>query len=504
MAMATSTATSFEVDVDSARSRLHPDPRGSDNDDAQSSGTATPLPEDAPPSAISISHARRARKRIFPTIYFESRVSHFDAESRHHDFRGFFALFWIGLFIMVLTTALRNLKETGKVLRTSIFSLFVNAPLELAIADLAMVLSCGFCLPAQQRLVKAGDWAKVGCLLQHATQAVWLAVWVYLPFFLGWQWTHQVFFTLHALTLLMKIHSYSFYCGHLSECYKQLRAMDSDDTDTESEEKAELRDKLAFELTSPSGRVTYPQNLTLNNFVDYMLCPTLCYELSYPRTERVRWNKVAEKAAAVFGCIFLLTVVSEEFILPVMNEAAISLDNAKQFSEVALILLESISLLLFPFMVTFLLVFLVIFEYVLGAFAEITCFGDRHFYSDWWNSTDWLEFSREWNVPVHSFLQRHVYGVSRRNMPRNVAIFVTFLISALAHELVMFCITKKLRGYGFVCQMLQLPIIAIQRTKIMRERRTFNNVMFWCSMIYGLSMVSAPPLLLSQAVLIVE
>jgi hypothetical protein len=129
-----------------------------------------------------------------------------------------------------------------------------------------------------------------------------------------------------------------------------------DDSDTEeSTEKTELREKLAFELTSPSGRVTYPQNLTLNNFVDYMLCPTLCYELSYPRTERIRWGKVAEKAAAVFGCIFLLTVVSEEFILPVMTEASKSIEAAQQSSEVALILLESISMLLFPFMVTFLL-----------------------------------------------------------------------------------------------------------------------------------------------------
>lgn len=42
---------------------------------------------------------------------------------------------------------------------------------------------------------------------------------------------------------------------------------------------------LAFELTSPDGRVNYPKNLTINNFVDFMFCPTLCYELSYPRTE---------------------------------------------------------------------------------------------------------------------------------------------------------------------------------------------------------------------------
>jgi len=56
-------------------------------------------------------------------------------------------------------------------------------------------------------------------------------------------------------------------------------------TGSETEQQAELRDTLAFELTSPSGRVTYPQNFSLYNFVDYMLCPTLCYELSYPRTE---------------------------------------------------------------------------------------------------------------------------------------------------------------------------------------------------------------------------
>jgi hypothetical protein len=95
------------------------------------------------------------------------------------------------------------------------------------------------------------------------------------------------------------------------------------------------------------------------------------------------------------------------------------------------------------------------------------------------------------NIPVHRFLQRHVYGASRRHMSRPVATLITFLISALAHELVMFCITKKLRGYGFVCQMLQLPIIVVQRTEFMKSQKTFNNIMFWSSMIWGLSMVSS-------------
>lgn len=256
------------------------------------------------------------------------------------------------------------------------------------------------------------------------------------------------------------------------------------------------------------GSVTYPKNLTWYNYCDYICCPTLCYELEYPRTSGIVWTQLAYKIVAVFGVIFLLTITSEEFILPVLNISARRLEYAASFLDKALILAETISDLLFPFMITFLLVFLVIFEYVLGAFAEITCkfiiylqssfpladhtgFADRHFYSDWWNSTDWLEFSREWNIPVHHFFRRHVYSASRPHIGRPMATFITFLISAIGHEIVMACITKKIRGYGFLAQMSQLPIILLQRTKWLKGKRVLNNVCFWISMILGLSGICA-------------
>jgi sterol O-acyltransferase len=332
----------------------------------------------------------------------------------------------------------------------------------------------------------------------------------------------------------MKMHSYAFYNGHLSETERRLNALDNPSTASKEsayrypspnqhmtgtkqrkelagkvpkeEEKpslASLREDLAFELTSPLGRVTYPQNLTIGNFVDYALCPTLCYELEYPRTSHIAWYDLIAKTLATFGCIFLLTITSEEFILPVMIESAQRLEHIESLSDMCLILAESISLLLFPFMVTFLLVFLVIFEYLLGAFAEITCFADRHFYSDWWNSTDWLEFSREWNIPVHHFFRRHVYGASRPRLSRPMATLVTFLISAIGHELVMACITKKLRGYGFLAQMSQLPIVMLQRTKWIRGRTVLNNVCFWCSMILGLSLASILSPSLSNAKMLI-
>ncbi|CAG8038179.1 unnamed protein product [Penicillium salamii] len=488
------------------------------------SGRSTPVAEDAPPSAHSISSARkqvRARNRLFYTIDYIPRVSHFDPDSNYHNFRGFFTLFWIGLAIMVGTSMLRNLKETGFPLRVRVWSLLTANVWMMGLSDAAMVISSALVLP-MHRLWRSGprwlQWTRGGIILQSLAEAFWLVLWVNWPFMMQWTWTAQVFFTLHTLTILMKLHSYAFYNGHLSETERRLASLDkpgekpSDaaaaaavhypevhrrrpsmkqhDDDKSSAPLDKLREDLATELTSPLGNISYPQNLHVANYVDFLFCPTLCYELEYPRREERRWSEIGWKTMAVFGCIFLLTLVSEEYILPVLVEASAQLHHFTSVTDKALVLAETISMLLFPFMITFLLVFLVIFEYVLGAFAELTRFADRHFYADWWNSCDWMEFSREWNVPVHHFLFRHVYWPSRCNFSQPVAMVITFLVSSVFHELIMSCITKKLRGYGFLAMMLQLPIVAIQKSRYFRGRTILNNAFFWFSMILGLSMVS--------------
>lgn len=489
-----------------------------------SSGRSTPVPQDAPPSTQSISSARKharaqAKARLFHNIPYTPRVSHFDPSSEYADFRGFFVLFWVGCSIMVITSVLRNIKETGYPLRVQVYRILSRNVIALAVSDAAMVGSTALCLPLQ-RLYRSGpkifQWRNGGFWIQSIYQLGWLALWTQWPFLLNWTWTAQVFFALHTLTFLMKMHSYAFYNGHLSESERRLHDLDNPAPDMKfesafkypsspsriveldentierretSEKLTQLRKDLASELTSPMGQVTFPQNLTVWNYVDYTMCPTLCYELEYPRTSHIRWLEVFYKTLAVFGCIFLMTIISEEFITPILADSAIRLRQSPRFSDRSLILAETTSLLLFPFMITFLLVFLVIWEYVLGAFAELTCFADRHFYSDWWNSTDWLEFSREWNIPVYHFLRRHVYFSMRNYTSNSVAMAVTFLVSALGHELIMGCITKKLRGYGMVAMMLQLPIVAVQRSPLLRGNWVLNNAAFWSSMVLGLAML---------------
>ena len=496
----------------------------------------TPAPaDDAPPSVKATSAARRELRRktagrLFPTIEYQHRVSYFDPKSDYSNFRGFFVLFWIGLAIMVITSVLKNLRISGTVLNFRQWPMFIENIWALGVSDGLMCATTAVNLPLHHLYKNSYGWlrwSRGGMYLQSLVQFAWLYLWISWPFVWDWAWTAQVFFTLHTLALFMKMHSYAFYCGHLSTTFHRLKQLDlplnpktpttaavryprtfdltgvksNDETDGAEDENQDdesektsimqLREDLAKELTSPQGSITYPYNLTLYNYADYIICPTLCYELEYPRTPSRSYLELFYKTLAVFGCIFLMTVTSEEFIIPVLDESRVRLEATRNRIDAGLIFAETVSRLLFPFMVTFLLVFLVIFEYVLGAFAEITQFADRQFYSDWWNSLDWLEFSREWNIPVHNFFRRHVYGASRGvKLSRPVATGITFFISALGHELVMGCITRKFRGYGFVLMMMQMPIVMVQRLPWIRDRTLANNVMFWFSMIIGLSLVS--------------
>lgn len=186
---------------------------------------------------MSISSARKHiraenRRRLFPTIEYASRVSHFDPNSDYRDFQGFYVLFWIGLAIMAITTMLRNIKDTGYPMRVEIWQLFTVKVWELALADGMMVGSTALSLPLQRLFrSRAGiRWKNGGMVIQSIYQTLWFALWVTIPFQFQWTWTAQVFLTLHTLVLLMKMHSYAFYSGHLSETERRLRELDNPTT----------------------------------------------------------------------------------------------------------------------------------------------------------------------------------------------------------------------------------------------------------------------------------
>lgn len=217
-------------------------------------------------------------------------------------------------------------------------------------------------------------------------------------------------------------------------------------------------DSMCDELRSNGERdLVWPENVTYKNFFEFMLFPTLVYQLEYPRTSTIRPLFVIEKVLATFGTFSLIYTVTEHYIMPYSPKRGDSLINT--FAHLAI-----------PMIINFLLyvrasllsqnwrltssIFYIIFECVCTGFAELSYFADREFYQDWWNSTSWDEFARKWNKPVHTFLLRHVYASSRSGwgLGRWSATIFTFLLSALCHELVMAVVSKKIRPYLFLMQ----------------------------------------------------
>jgi sterol O-acyltransferase len=117
----------------------------------------------------------------------------------------------------------------------------------------------------------------------------------------------------------------------------------------------------------------YPRNLTVGNFCEFITLPTLVYELEYPRTERIDWAYVAEKVVATFATIFVMIVVSQYWIYPVvmktvqMKEQGLTVQQRLQ--EFPWVLSD----LLFPFMMEYLLAFYVIWECVVSITSPLCC-----------------------------------------------------------------------------------------------------------------------------------
>lgn len=217
--------------------------------------------------------------------------------------------------------------------------------------------------------------------------------------------------------MLMKQHSYAFYNGHLSELYKAREALKktlkqlenkvpvetsspttprpktpvSEDIPLETHSKKSMRPAadlseitqaiesdegldleqiqsfesiiksemyaltvdLQGKATSPEN--AYPNSLSLKKHYEFTLLPTLVYELEYPRTDKIDWRYVVEKAAATAGVLFIMQLVSQTFIYPVVMHSVRMKENGMPVQERVGHFPWMISDLIFPFMMEYMM-----------------------------------------------------------------------------------------------------------------------------------------------------
>ncbi|CAF0988267.1 unnamed protein product [Rotaria sordida] len=227
------------------------------------------------------------------------------------------------------------------------------------------------------------------------------------------------------------------------------------------------------------GRIVYPGNLTYKNLYYFMFAPTLCYELNFTHSLRIRKGFILRRCMEILVLASLQYCLGQQWILPILRTIDRPLNQYSTLENI-----ERLLRLALPNHLLWLIFFYVYFHSILNLLAELLYFGDRYFYRDWWNATDLSEFWNRWNTIVHHFCKRHIYKplVIHYGFNKFIGSLVVFLISAFFHEYLISVPLRMLRPWSFLAMIVQVPIgIVVKRISL--ENKTYGNLAVWISLI---------------------
>ncbi|CAJ1062162.1 diacylglycerol O-acyltransferase 1b [Xyrichtys novacula] len=242
--------------------------------------------------------------------------------------------------------------------------------------------------------------------------------------------------------------------------------------------------KLARSLSCPSvqdfngSKVCYPGNLTLRDMYYFAFAPTLCYELNFPRSPKIRMSFLLRRLFEMMFFIQLLVGLTQQWMIPIIQSSMKPLEDM-DLSRMT----ERLLRLAVPNHLLWLIFFYWFFHSSMNFTAELLCFGDRQFYKDWWNSESVTYFWQNWNIPVHKWCLRHFYKpLLRRGFSKMVSQSAVFFLSAFFHEYLVSVPLRMFRLWAFMGMMAQLPLAWFVGSFL---RGTYGNAAVWISLIIG-------------------
>ncbi|EFX90273.1 hypothetical protein DAPPUDRAFT_300124 [Daphnia pulex] len=297
-------------------------------------------------------------------------------------------------------------------------------------------------------------------------------------------WTLKNKFGLVGLTLLCTVYTITFLklwsYIHVNYWCRLVRS------------KSQQHRRRAFSVAQPyppdvdNGKsmnevVSYPNNLTVHDLYFFMAVPTLCYELNFPRTSRIRKRFLIKRVIEVLVGMQVVLGLFQQWIIPSVKN---SLETFSKMEPVPAT--ERLLKLAIPNHLLWLIWFYLCFHSYFNMLGEVLKFADRDFYGDWWNATNIDVFWRSWNMPIHRWAVRHLYmPLIERGYGKTVGSVSVFLLSAFFHEYLVSVPLRMFNLWAFSGMMLQIPLSAVSHFVEKKAGPRLGNVLVWMSLILG-------------------
>lgn len=432
--------------------------------------------------------------------YHKVRDSLLSSASGYTNYRGILNLCVVLLVMSSGRLVLENILKYGFLVRFDIPILFIKDPTAWP-SLLAIVLSNMFIVAAlklEKKLEKGEYTERKGVLLCSANILTALM----LPaIYLWYRETNPVasFLALAIYTILiMKLVSYY----QVNKYYRMKRIEPRDEHDGMSLVSSHSVNRSLSELDNNNNSnnarkeksncngycngnhtfitpiINYPENLTYSNLYYFAVAPTLCYEINFPRSDRIRKSFLIRRCTEMVFLGILQFVLIQQWIVPILA------NSQTPFRETNILkIVERLLKLAVPNHIIWLMGFYCFFHSYLNVVAEILRFGDREFYKDWWNSETVDKFWSTWNVPVHAFCLRHIYKpLLAQGITRFQAALIVFFLSAFFHEYLVSIPLRMFRIWSFSGMLLQIPFAIIVRQFC---HGNYGNMAVWVSLIIG-------------------
>ncbi|CAK6949358.1 diacylglycerol O-acyltransferase 1a [Scomber scombrus] len=226
------------------------------------------------------------------------------------------------------------------------------------------------------------------------------------------------------------------------------------------------------------AHVSYPGNLTHRDIYYFVFAPTLCYQLNFPRSSRIRKSFLIRRLFEMLFFMQLLVGLIQQWMVPTIQ------NSMKPFQEMDFSrMVERLLKLAVPNHLIWLIFFYWFFHSSMNFMAELMQFGDREFYKDWWNSESVTYFWSNWNIPVHKWCLRHFYKpMLKKGVNKLLAQTAVFIASAFFHEYLVSVPLKMFRLWAFMGMMAQVPLAWFVGRFLTGN---YGNAAVWISIIIG-------------------